>query len=144
VAVSGVSTVLVNRQGLREDIVEARVPPALQSTVNMALAAMPVSGLPLAIGLVGLLLSGTGVAFSAYETLNQLAGVPRRSRFGLLARYARVLLMVVVVLVGGLSVAVLTVASGPYPTWVSSNASPRPWLRLWSCFFSSSPRRRCW
>ena len=110
----------------------------------MALAAMPVSGLPLAIGLVGLLLSGTGVAFSAYETLNQLAGVPRRSRFGLLARYARVLLMVVVVLVGGLSVAVLTVASGPYPTWVSSNASPRPWLRLWSCFFSSSPRRRCW
>jgi len=60
---------MVNRQGLREDIVEARVPPALQSTVNMALAAMPVSGLPLAIGLVGLLLSGTGVAFSGSSDL---------------------------------------------------------------------------
>ena len=115
VAVSVVSTVLVNRQPLREEMVEALVPPALQSTVDTALAAMPMSGLPLAIGVVGLLLSGTGVAFSAYETLNQLAGVPRRSRFGLLARYARVLLMVVVVLVGGLSVAALTVASGALP-----------------------------
>jgi membrane protein len=115
VAVSVVSTVLANRQQLREDMVEALVPPSLQDTVNTALAAMPVSGLPLALGLVGLLLSGTGVTLSAYETLNQLAGVPRRSRFGLFGRYARVLLMVVVVLVGGLSVAALTVASGALP-----------------------------
>lgn len=115
VAASVVSTALVNRPDLREDMVAALVPPALQDTVNTALAAMPVSGLPLVIGVVGLLLSGTGVAFSAYETLNHLAAVPRRSRFGLLSRYARVLLMVVAVLVGGLSVAALTVASGALP-----------------------------
>jgi membrane protein len=115
VAASVVSTALVNRPDLREDMVAALVPPALQETVNTALAAMPVSGLPLIIGVVGLLLSGTGVAFSAYETLNHLAAVPRRSRFGLLSRYARVLLMVVAVLVGGLSVAALTVASGALP-----------------------------
>jgi membrane protein len=115
VAASVVSTALVNRPDLREDMVAALVPPALQETVNTALAAMPVSGLPLVIGVVGLLLSGTGVAFSAYETLNHLAAVPRRSRFGLLSRYARVLLMVVAVLVGGLSVAALTVASGALP-----------------------------
>lgn len=115
VAASVVSTALVNRPDLREDMVAALVPPALQETVNTALAAMPVSGLPLVIGVVGLLLSGTGVAFSAYETLNHLAAVPRRSRFGLVSRYARVLLMVVAVLVGGLSVAALTVASGALP-----------------------------
>jgi membrane protein len=115
VAASVVSTALVNRPDLREDMVAALVPPALQETVNTALAAMPVSGLPLIIGVVGLLLSGTGVAFSAYETLNHLAAVPRRSRFGLVSRYARVLLMVVAVLVGGLSVAALTVASGALP-----------------------------
>lgn len=115
VAASVVSTALVNRPDLREDMVAALVPPALQDTVNTALAAMPVSGLPLVIGVVGLLLSGTGVAFSAYETLNHLAAVPRRSRFGLVSRYARVLLMVVAVLVGGLSVAALTVASGALP-----------------------------
>lgn len=115
VAASVVSTALVNRPDLREDMVAALVPPALQDTVNTALAAMPVSGLPLVIGVVGLLLSGTGVAFSAYETLNHLAAVPRRSRFGLFSRYARVLLMVVAVLVGGLSVAALTVASGALP-----------------------------
>jgi membrane protein len=114
-AASLLSTVLVNRPALREEMVEALVPPALQATVNTALAAMPVSGLPFAVGIVGLLLSGTGVVRSVYETLNHLAGVPRRARFHWFARYARVLLMVVVVLAGGLSVAALTVASGALP-----------------------------
>ena len=104
-AASVISTALVNRPDLREAMVEALVPPALHDTVDAALAAMPVYGLPFVIGVVGLLLSGTGVARSAYETLNHLAGVPRRSRFGLLSRYARLLLMVVAVLVGGLGVA---------------------------------------
>ena len=115
VAASLLSTVLVNRPTLREEMVTALLPPALQPTVSSALASMPVAGLPLAIGIVGLLLSGTGVVFSSYETLNHLAGVPRRSRFHLAARYTRVILMVVVVLVGGLSVAALTVASGVLP-----------------------------
>jgi membrane protein len=115
VATSVVSRVLVNRPALREDMVEALLPPALQSTVSTALAAMPTSGLPLGLGIAGLVLSGTGVVFSAYETLNQLAGVPRRSRFHWISRYTRVVLMVVVVLVGGLGVAALTVASAWLP-----------------------------
>lgn len=115
VAASLLSTVLVNRPTLRQEMVAALLPEALQSTVNTALAAMPVAGLPLVIGIVGLLLSGTGVVFSAYETLNHVAGVPRRSRFHLVARYTRVLVMVVVVLAGGLGIAALTVASGVLP-----------------------------
>jgi uncharacterized BrkB/YihY/UPF0761 family membrane protein len=115
VATSVVSRVLVNRPTLRQEMVEALLPPALQSTVNTALAAMPTSGLALGLGIAGLVLSGTGVVSSAYETLNQLAGVPRRSRFHWFSRYTRVVLMVVVVLVGGLGVAALTVASGWLP-----------------------------
>src|SRR6478672_5479320 len=72
VAASLLTTVLVNRPALREEMVAALLPPALQSTVNSALASMPVSGLPFVIGIVGPLLSGTGVVFSVYETLNHL------------------------------------------------------------------------
>jgi uncharacterized BrkB/YihY/UPF0761 family membrane protein len=115
VAVSVLSIVLVNRPALREEMVEALLPPVLQETVNNALAALPASGVALAVGLVGLVLSGTGVVFAAYETLNQVAGVPLRLRYGWFARFARAMLMVVVVLTGGLSVAALTVASGVLP-----------------------------
>ena len=91
------------------------MPPAAQDAVSSALTAMPASGLPLVVGVVSLLLAGTGVVFSAYETLNHLAGVPLRSRFGFVTRYVRVIVMVVVVLAGGLGVAALTVASSALP-----------------------------
>jgi len=91
------------------------VPPELQPTIDHAVTTMPSSGLPFILGLIGLLSAGTGVVFSAYETLNHLAGVPKRSRFGFVARYARVLLMLLVVLVGGVAAATLTVASGALP-----------------------------
>ena len=115
VAVAVLSKVLVNDPALREQLVVALVPQELQQTVDNALAAMPSSGVPLAVGLIGLLFAGTGVVFSAYETLNHLAGVPKRSRYGFIPRYARVLLMVVLVLAGGLGVAALMVVSGALP-----------------------------
>jgi uncharacterized BrkB/YihY/UPF0761 family membrane protein len=115
VAVAVLSWALVNRPALRTEMVEALVPAALQDTVNTALIAMPTSGLPLAVGIIGLLFSAMGVVRSAYETLNHVAAVPLRSRFGFVARYARILLMLVIVLTGGLVVAALTVAAGALP-----------------------------
>jgi uncharacterized BrkB/YihY/UPF0761 family membrane protein len=115
VAVSVLSKVLVDHPSLRARLIDALVPPELQPTIDHAVTTMPSSGLPFVLGLIGLLSAGTGVVFSAYETLNHLAGVPRRSRFGFVPRYARVLLMVVVVLVGGVAAATLTVASGALP-----------------------------
>ena len=111
VATSVVSRVLVEPADAARGHGRSAAPPALQSTVNTALAAMPTSGLPLGLGIAGLLFSGTGVVFSAYETLNQLAGVPTPFSLPLGRRATRrVVLMVVVVLVGGLGVAALTVA----------------------------------
>jgi len=109
------SKVLVDHPSLRAQLIDALVPPELQPTIDHAVTTMPSSGLPFVLGLIGLLSAGTGVVFSAYETLNHLAGVPRRLRFGFVARYARVLLMLVVVLVGGVAAATLTVASGALP-----------------------------
>lgn len=113
--VSVLSKVLVDHPALREQLIDELVPKELQPTVENAVTTMPSAGVPFLLGLIGLLLAGTGVVFSAYETLNHLAGVPRRSRFGYLERYARVLLILVVVLVGGVAAAALTVASGALP-----------------------------
>jgi membrane protein len=114
-AVSVLSTVLVGNAALREELIQAVVPRRLQNTVDDAVAAMPSSGWPFVIGLVGLLFAASGVVFSVYETLNHLAGVPMQSRFGFIPRYVRVMLMVVVVLAGGLGTATLTVVSGALP-----------------------------
>src|SRR3954447_5405202 len=55
VAVSLLTTVLVANAELRAAIVETLVPPPLQDTVDTALTSMPSSGLPLAVGIIGLL-----------------------------------------------------------------------------------------
>ena len=113
--VAVLSRVLDGRPDLRERLIAAVVPQALQSTVEHSLATLPTSTIPLVAGLIGLLLSGTGVVFSVYQTLNHVAAVPHRFRAGFLARYVRVLVMLAVLLLGGLAVGVLTVVATTLP-----------------------------
>jgi membrane protein len=119
-AVAVVSRVLAQRPDLRQDLVTAMVPPALQSTVEGAMSALPSSRPAVVAGLIGLLFTGTGVVFSAYRTLNHVAAVPYRLRAGALSCCLRVLGVLVLIMAG-------TAALGALTVWVA--ASPgRPRL----------------
>ena len=109
------SRVLDDNPELRQRLITATIPAALHSTVENSLAALPTSTLPFVVGLIGLLFSGTGVVFSAYQTLNHVAAVPRRLRAGFWSRYVRVFGMLAALLLGALAVGALTVVVTALP-----------------------------
>ena len=111
------SRVLVSDPDLRQRLITAIVPPVLQSTVEHALTTLPTSPVPLVAGLIGLLFAGTGIAFSAYQTLNHVAAVPRRLRPGFFSRYIRVFVMLATLMLGALAVGALTVAATALPSF---------------------------
>jgi membrane protein len=113
--VAVLSRVLASHPDLRERLITAVVPQALRSTVEHSLATLPTSTIPFVVGLIGLLFSGTGVVFSVYQTLNQVAAVPHRLRANFLSRYVRVFAMLAVLLLGGLAVGALTVVATALP-----------------------------
>jgi len=89
-AVVVVTEVLRAQPELRQQVLDYLVTPALRTEVEEALARLPPSGVPLAVGLIGLLLAGTGGVLAVYAALNRLWGVPWRDQFGLVRRYVRV------------------------------------------------------
>jgi membrane protein len=109
------SRVLAANPDLRQQLISATVPEALQSTVEKSAASLPTSTVPFVAGLIGLLFSGTGVVFSAYQTLNHVAAVPRSVRAGFFPRYVRVFVMLAVLLLGALAVGALTVTVTALP-----------------------------
>jgi len=109
------SRVLVDHPDLRERLINETVPPVLRSTVDQSLTTLPTSTVPYVIGLIGLLLSGTGVVFSAYQTLNHIAAVPHRLRFSYFPRYLRVFTVLAVLLLGALAAGTLTVVATALP-----------------------------
>jgi uncharacterized BrkB/YihY/UPF0761 family membrane protein len=106
---------LADHPDLRRQLTAAIVPPALRPTIEHSLATLPTSTIPLVLGLIGLLISGTGVVFSAYQTLNHVAAVPHRLRAPYFSRYARVFAMLATLLLGGLAVGTLTVVATALP-----------------------------
>jgi len=114
-AVAIVSRVLTANAELRQRVINEIVPPVLQSTVEQSVTALPTSTVPFIAGLIGLLFSGTGVVFSAYQTLNNVAAVPRRVRPGFFSRYIRVFVMLTMALLGALAVGALTVVVTALP-----------------------------
>jgi membrane protein len=107
--VAVLSRVLADHPDLRQRLITEIVPAALRSTVEHSLATLPTSAIPFVAGLVGLLLSGTGVVFSVYQTLNHVAAVRYRSRAGFVSRYVRVFTVLAMLLVGAVAVGALTV-----------------------------------
>jgi len=113
--VAVLSRVLASQPDLRRRLIDEIVPKALRSTVEQSLAAMPTSTIPFVAGLIGLLLSGTGVVFSAYQTLNHVAAVRHRCRAGFVARYVRVYVVLALLMLGALTAGALTVVVTALP-----------------------------
>jgi membrane protein len=113
--VAVLSRVLADHPDLRRRLIAEIVPPALRPTIEHSLAALPTSTIPLVVGLVGLLLSGTGVVFSAYQTLNHVAAVRHRRRLSYFVRYLRVFAVLATVMAGALAVGALTVVATALP-----------------------------
>jgi len=109
------SRVLADHPDLRRRLTAEIVPPALQPTIEHSLATLPTSTIPFIAGLIGLLFSGTGVVFSAYQTLNHVAAVRHRRRAGFVSRYVRVFAVLATLMVGALAVGALTVVATALP-----------------------------
>ena len=113
--VAVLSRVLADHPDLRLRLIDEIVPKALRPTIEHSLASMPTSTIPFVVGLVSLLLAGTGVVFSAYQTLNHVAAVRHRRRLSYFARYARVFAVLATVMAGALAVGTLTVVATALP-----------------------------
>jgi membrane protein len=113
--VAVLSRVLADHPDLRRRLIAEIVPPALRPTIEQSLAALPTSAIPFVAGLIWLLLSGTGVVFSVYQTLNHVAAVRHRRRAGFISRYVRVFAALAALMVGALAVGALTVVATALP-----------------------------
>lgn len=109
VAVVVLSEVLASRPSLQEDLIDQLVGPRLKPDIEQALAQLPNTGLPLVVGIVGLLFSGLGGVLAGFHALNRIWAVPRGDRVSVGGRYARAVAMLVVVLVGAITAAGLGV-----------------------------------
>lgn len=104
-----VSRVLAGNDQLRQEVIAAIVPDQAQATVDAALQSMPSSGLPLLLGVLGVLGSAIGIITTAFDTLNHVAAVPHRLLLRGVRRYLRIfallaLLILAAAAIGGLSV----------------------------------------
>ncbi len=107
--------VLADHADLRRRLIDEIVPKALRPTIENSLATLPTSTIPFVVGLVSLLLAGTGVVFSAYQTLNHVAAVRHRCRLGYFARYLRAFAVLATLMLGALAVGTLTVVATALP-----------------------------
>jgi uncharacterized BrkB/YihY/UPF0761 family membrane protein len=113
--VAVLSRILADHPDLRRRLIAEIVPPALRPTIEHSLATLPTSTIPFVLGLIGLLFSGTGVVFSAYQTLNHVAAVRHRRRASFFSRYIRVFAVLATLMLGALAVGALTVVATALP-----------------------------
>ena len=113
--VAVVSRLLATDPELRHSVITAIVPPALQSTVDAAAAALPTSPVAFVIGAIGLIWSATGVVYAAYRTLNHVAGVRMRDLPYPVGAYTRVIGVALLVLAAMITGGGLTVAAAALP-----------------------------
>ncbi len=110
-----VTRVLAGDPHLRSQVIDAIVPEQFRATVDSALLSLPDGGLPLTVALVALLLSGLGIVYSGYDTLNHVATVPHRMRIEMVPRYLRIFAMLLLLILGVAGIGAATVAAAALP-----------------------------
>ena len=113
--VAAVTRILSGNDELRAQFINEIVPEQFRDTVNSALLALPSGGIPFIVGIAGVIGTSLGIASTAHDTLNHVAGVPQRLRLTGFKRTMRVLLMVFVLLIGLAAVASVGVALSRLP-----------------------------
>jgi membrane protein len=112
-------TLIDSNTELVNDIVMQVVPASYQQEIIDSYNDLPSGGGALAIAIIGLLLAGTGGAFAMYAMVNQVFCVPYRFRYGFGPRYARVLLMILLLGVAVLALAGVSWLAGQVSAWSS-------------------------
>ena len=128
-ATTVVTELLRSQPELQQQMLDRLVNPGLRPDVEQALAQLPPSGIPLAVGLVSLVFAGIGGVLAVYSALNKMWGVPWRDRFGVVRGYARALLVLVLALIGAVGAAgsaIVTDAVLKLPRWNAAPPRPRP------------------
>jgi membrane protein len=98
-ATAAVTATLQSHPELQQHLLDQLVRPGLQAEVEQAFDRLPPSGVPLVVGLIGLLWAGNGGVLAVYFALNRIWGVPWRDRFGLTRQYLRAFSVLILTLV---------------------------------------------
>jgi YihY family inner membrane protein len=115
IIVATLSRLLVNDPELRQQLVNAIVPPQFRDVVYQGLASLPTSGLAFVIGAVSLFGAGLRIVTTAFDTVNHVAGVPFRNRITGISKWVRTLAMLIVLMIGLIAIGAVTVASQVIP-----------------------------
>jgi hypothetical protein len=98
--VAVLSRALADHPDLRRRLIVEIASPALRPTIENSLATLPTSTIPFVAALIGLLFAGTGVVFSAYQTLNHAVAARHRLRTSFISQYVRVFAVLAALMAG--------------------------------------------
>jgi membrane protein len=104
--------ILRGNPDLQQRIIDTIIPEQLRATVEQALTNLPSAGIPLAIGIISLLLAGLGGAYAAYAAVTQILAIPYRKWYGFGPRYIRVIATLLLLIFGAIGLGVLLTVSG--------------------------------
>jgi uncharacterized BrkB/YihY/UPF0761 family membrane protein len=140
--------ILRGNPDLQQRIIDTIIPEQLRATVEQALGNLPSAGLPLAIGIVSLLLAGLGGAYAAYATVTQMLNIPYRKWYGFGPRYIRVVATLLLLIFGAIALGALIAVSGrahifiiSTPGWNFATAIVFLWLIFYFSIKLLAPRK---
>lgn len=107
-----ITNLLSSRPKMRQELFDSLVPASIRHTVEEGFQNLPSAGPALVVGVLGLLLTGLGVANAVQSTLTHVFAVPFSKRSNVVVRYLRSFAILVMTLIGVLAIGASAVFSG--------------------------------